>query len=187
MSTVSAYLVVITSGLVRDVYQRFVRPNAGTAELRFLSHLTMAIVAGIAILANLKPVAYLQAIVVFSGTSSAATFVVPALMAAYSRRATAAGVIAAMAAGALTMFGLFAAGWISAWYGYDPMIGPATSFRPYYLLGLDPLLWGMLASLIAGIVGSLASAPSDPKLVSRFFDAPVSDQATAEQPVVAVT
>ena len=34
MSTVSSYLVVIASGLVRDVYQHFFRPAASQAEVR---------------------------------------------------------------------------------------------------------------------------------------------------------
>ncbi len=38
MSTVSSYLVVIASGLVRDVYQHFLRPTASEAEVRRASH-----------------------------------------------------------------------------------------------------------------------------------------------------
>ena len=110
----------------------------------------MVVVGAIAVVANLRPVAYLQAIVVFSSTSAAATFVVPALMMAFWRRATTAGALAAMLAGSATMLGLFAAGWILSWRGYDPMIGPATRFRPYYLLGLEPIVWGLAASLARG-------------------------------------
>src|SRR5207244_3554980 len=36
MATVSSYLVVIASGLVRDIYLRFVRPDAGEPEIRWL-------------------------------------------------------------------------------------------------------------------------------------------------------
>ncbi len=41
MATVSCYLVVIASGLVRDVYQRFVRPAASSLELQRLSTIVM--------------------------------------------------------------------------------------------------------------------------------------------------
>src|SRR5205085_6500375 len=34
MATVSGYLVVIASGVVRDVYLRLIRPHASDAELR---------------------------------------------------------------------------------------------------------------------------------------------------------
>jgi SSS family solute:Na+ symporter/sodium/pantothenate symporter len=171
MATVSSYLVVIASGVVRDVYQRFLRPEAGDRELRRLSHLAMAVVGLIAVAANLRPVAYLQAIVVFSSTSAAATFVVPAMMLAFWRRATTAGALAAMLAGTTTMLALFVVGWTLSWRGYDPMIGPATAFRPYYLLGLEPIVWGLTASLVAGVGISLVSAPPSPELVSRLFDA----------------
>lgn len=182
-STVSAYLVVITSGFVRDFYQRYFRPMAGAGELRRLSYVVMAVVAAIAIVANLRPVAYLQAIVVFSGTSAAATFVVPVVMAAYWRRATAAGAMASMTAGSATMLALFAAGWISSFFGYDPMIGPATSFRPYYLLGMDPLVWGLAGSLIAGWLVSLWTSAPEEKLISQHFDRLPEHSLSAEPPV----
>lgn len=170
MATVSSYLVVISSGIVRDVYQRFLRPSASDAELRRLSRLAMVVVGGVAVAANLRPVAYLQAIVVFASTSSAATFVVPALMLAFWRRATKAGVLAAMAAGSATMLGLFAAGWVGSLRGFDPMIGPATSFRPYYLLGLEPIVWGLPASLAAGLIVSLLTEPPPPEVVRPLFE-----------------
>jgi SSS family solute:Na+ symporter/sodium/pantothenate symporter len=51
------------------------------------------------------------------------------------------------------------------------MIGPAKGMRPYYLLGLDPCVWGLTASLAAGVVGSLVTAPPDPARVALLFDA----------------
>ena len=170
MATVSAYLVVISSGIVRDVYVRFVRPQAGDAELRRLSRMAMVAVGVIAVVANLRPVAYLQAIVVFASTSAAATFVVPALMMAYWRRASTAGALAAMLAGSAVMLGLFATGWVLAWQGFDPMIGQATRFRPYYLLGFEPIVWGLAASLLAGVGVSLATSPPPRELVGRLFE-----------------
>jgi SSS family solute:Na+ symporter/sodium/pantothenate symporter len=163
MATVSSYLVVIASGLVRDVYQGFFRPAAGEGELRWMTYGVMVFVGLIAVAANLRPVAYLQAIVVFSGSSGAATFVVPALMASFWRRATAAGAIAAMLAGAAASLGLLIAGSLQP----DPLLGPATRFRSYYLLGLEPIVWGLLASLIAGVVVSLLTQP--PRNVDRLM------------------
>jgi sodium/pantothenate symporter len=157
---------VMASGLVRDLYQRFIRPDANPTEIKRLTYIVMVVVGGIAFAANLKPVAYLQAIVVFSGTGAAATFVIPALMTAYWRRATSAGVIAAMLAGAGTMIGLYATGFLLD----DPMIGQQTKFRPFFLLGLDPIVWGMLASLVTGLAVTLLTRPPDAALVSRLFD-----------------
>lgn len=165
MATVSSYLVVIASGLVRDLYQRFLRPDATQTEIRRLSYAVMIVVGAIAVAANIRPVAYLQSIVVFSGTGAAATFVMPALMTAYWRRGTAAGAIAAMLAGAGACFSLYFTGFVLT-----------SSFTAYYLLGLHPLLWGLAASVVAGLAVSLMTKGPEPALVSRLFDAQPAEQ-----------
>lgn len=190
MATVSSYLVVIASGLVRDVYQRFLNPGATQNELKRLSYFVMVLVGAMAVLTNIKPVDYLQAIVVFSGTGSAATFVVPVLMLAYWRRATVPGALAAMFAGAATVLGLYLIGFIGLddpkYYqsGVVPWvfshgnvnIGNVTKFRPHFLLEIDPVVWGLLVSAIAGVLVSRATKPVDAETVSKFFDAqPVSN------------
>jgi sodium/pantothenate symporter len=169
MATVSCYLVVIASGLVRDVYQRFIRPLAAPRELELLSYAVMTAIGVIAVLTNLRPVDYLQAIVVFSGTGCGATFCIPMLMLVFWRRATVPGVVAALLSGAGTMLGLYVLGGVLGWG--SPLFGEATSFRPYYLLGLDPLLWSLAASLIAGVSVSLLTRTCDEALLSKYFDA----------------
>ncbi|HEY3963551.1 MAG TPA: sodium:solute symporter [Planctomycetaceae bacterium] len=169
MATVSSYLVVIASGLVRDVYQRFINPHAGTHDLRRLSYLAMIAVGAIAVLANIDPPRYLQAVVVFSGTGTAATFCVPALMLAYWRRATERGMLASMITGAATVMSLYVVGFLGL--AGEQRIGQFTGFRPYFLLDLDPLLWGLAVSLVSGIAVSLCTAPPEADLVSRLFDA----------------
>ncbi|MBL9124695.1 MAG: sodium:solute symporter [Planctomycetaceae bacterium] len=178
MATVSTYLVVIASGLVHDVYQRFVEPHASDRRLRLLTYGVTIAIGLAAVAANISPPQYLQALVVFSGTCTASAFLVPALMAAYWRRATALGAQAAMLCGAATVFALYVAGW----QGTDPMIGVASKFRPHFLLGLDPICWGLLASLVAGIGVSLMSSPPDRQLVSRLFDILPTDTNATRQP-----
>ena len=51
------------------------------------------------------------------------------------------------------------------------MLNVLMGFRPYYLGGLDPCVWGLGCSLAAGIVVSLATAAPDPRRVSALFDA----------------
>jgi SSS family solute:Na+ symporter/sodium/pantothenate symporter len=138
----------------------------------------MVVVGAVAVLANVNPVAYLQAIVVFSGTGSAATFCVPALMLAFWRRATMPGMLAALLGGAGTMIMLYTLGFCG--FGEGTLIGPVTSFRPYYLWGLDPLLWGLAVSLVAGVMTSLCTAPPEKDLVSRLFDAQPKSATAAE-------
>lgn len=158
MATVSSYLVVISSGLVRDIYQRFINPDADVARIRRLSYAAMVLVGTVALIANIKPVQYLQAIVVFSGSGGAASFLVPALMAAYWRRATSSGVLAAMLCGSGVMLLLYGIGWVGG------------SFKPHSFLGLEPLIWGVTASLVAGVTVSLMTKPPAEALVSDCFD-----------------
>jgi SSS family solute:Na+ symporter/sodium/pantothenate symporter len=160
MATVSTYLVVLASGVVRDIYQRFLRPRAGDAEIRRVSYLVMIVLGAIGVAANIRPVAFLQMLIIFSTTATASTFVAPALMLAFWRRSTAAGTLAAMAAGAVTILALFVAGSIRS----------GTAFVPYALLGFDPIVWGLAVSAATGVVVSLFTSPPPEELVSRMFD-----------------
>src|SRR5262249_45629582 len=145
-----------------------INPRADEKTLRYISYLGMIVVAAIGVLVNLRPLQFLQVLVVFSGTGGAATFVIPALMACYWRRATAAGCIAAMLPGAGGMLTLFTVGVSSP----DPGIGPASGFRPYYLLGLEPVIWGLLTSAVCGIGVSLLTQPPSAEVIDRLFNAP---------------
>jgi SSS family solute:Na+ symporter/sodium/pantothenate symporter len=177
LSTVSGWLLIISSGLVHDLYQRFLRPTASEREIAWASYaMTVAIGVIVAVVA-LRPPAYLQLIVVFSGSGMAASFLMPAILGCFWRRATATGAIAAMAAGAGTTLALYLVGSVGlkalgleGILADTSMIGPAKGLRPYYLLGFDPCVWGLLASLSAGVVGSLLSRPPDPARVSLLFD-----------------
>lgn len=166
MATVSSYLVVIASGVVRDLYQRFFRPLATGEEIKRVTYTVMVVVGVIAILANIRPVSFLQAIVVFSGSGSAATFVTVALMTAFWRRATAAGALAAMFAG----FGMTVLLLVIGLQTSDPLIGTASAFRSYYMLGLEPIVWGLIASGTAGVVVSLLTPPPNEKHVRSLFE-----------------
>jgi Na+/proline symporter len=113
---------------------------------------------------SISPIDFLQTLIVFSTTCTASTFVAAALMMAYWRRATAAGTTAAMLCGAGTILALFIGGWFSG----------GSAFQPYLLFGLEPIVWGLAVSAVAGVVVSLATAPPPNALVSRLFDAPAS-------------
>jgi SSS family solute:Na+ symporter/sodium/pantothenate symporter len=166
MATVSCYLLVIASGLVRDVYQRFISPQATEHELRRLTYFVMIVVGIVAVGLNIFPVKHLQTFVVFSSGCAASSFLMPTLMMCYWRRATAAGTIAAMLAGAAASSALNLAGLVIA-----IRAGKASEFHAYELLGLDPLIWGLLASLVVGVLVSLVTTPPDERLVSKLFDA----------------
>lgn len=166
MATVSSYLLVIASGLIRDVYQRFIDPQASEHDLRRLTYGAMIVIGVIAVGLNVFPVKHLQTFVVFSSGCAASSFLMPTLMMCYWRRATAAGNIAAMLAGAAASSALNLAGLVIAFRA-----GRASEFHGYELLGLEPLIWGLAASLVAGILVSLTTAPPSQRLVSQLFDA----------------
>jgi sodium/pantothenate symporter len=184
MATVSSYLVVIASGLVRDIYQRFINPQANEYQLSRMSYLVMGGVGLVAILASIKPVQFLQVIVVFSGSGAAATFMCPALMMAFWRRTTVPGMLSGMLSGAATVVSLYLIEILrplligslpslaEPLYSLFPkqLIGPAATFRAYYLFGVDPLIWGLLVSGVAGVVVSLLTKPPKDEVVSRFFE-----------------
>lgn len=186
MASVSCFILVISSGLVQDIYVRFLHPNATEAQVRRATNVSMIGVGLIAVLANLDPPKYLQALVVVSSSGGGAAFTIPVLMACYWRRTTAAGMLSGMLVGFSVYFGLSATGWLQNWamtvpdnsfaqsviatLGPDPKIGVPGLFRPYYILGIDPIVWSLVASAIAGIGVSKMTRPPEEERVSRFFD-----------------
>lgn len=168
MSTVSSYLVVLSSGVVRDIYQRLLRPGAQRDELRLAAWVTMILAGLISVAVMWSPPEYLQVFIVFSTSGAAATFLVPAVMACYWRRATPAGVGAGMVSGAGVVLFLYLCGIM----GWSPAqaIGAAGDFRPWFLLGLEPLIWGLLASSSSAVLVSLLTAPLPAEHISRLFD-----------------
>jgi SSS family solute:Na+ symporter/sodium/pantothenate symporter len=55
--------------------------------------------------------------------------------------------------------------------GFAQEIGPTTAFRPYFLWGIEPIVWGILVSGVFGIVVTLLTPPPNAELVSQMFDA----------------
>jgi SSS family solute:Na+ symporter/sodium/pantothenate symporter len=168
MATVSSYLLVIASGLVRDVYQRFVHPEVTDHEIRRMTYIVMAVIGLVAALMNIFPVKHLQMLVVFSSGCAASSFLIPTVMMCYWRRATATGTISAMLAGAAASLTLNLIGLVQAY----AKTGQFANFTPYYLLQFEPIVWGLLVSLIVGIAVSLGTRPPDEAVVSKLFDAP---------------
>ena len=187
MASVSCFVLVIASGLVEDIYVKLWNPKATELQVRRATTISMVGVGLFGVVVALNPPQYLQALVVLSSSLGAATLMTPVIMACYWRRATAPGVLSAMAAGFVTYIGLYLAGIVQCWavasvvksplqesilriLGPDPMIG-LEKLRPYYVMGFDPVLWGMLASAVAGVLVSLVTTPPPRELVNRLFDA----------------
>ena len=181
MSTVSGWLLIISSGLVRDLYQRFVNPHASEKQIERASYMGTVFVGVLVCILALNPPEYLQLIVVFSSSGMAASFLAPAAYGAFWRRANGLGMIASMVTGAGVTLALYAVGMVWASDGYDSGIGAGGLFAPYYLLGYDPCVWGISLSFLAGAVVTLLTPAPREEHVKRMFglDTPLPGLAKA--------
>src|SRR5207237_1322181 len=96
MSAVAGFLLLMSSSLVRDIYQRNLNPDVSPRAVRWISYGTTAVVGVVVTLGALNPPRFLQQIIVFSGSGLGCTFLAPIVLALYWRRATRAGALASM-------------------------------------------------------------------------------------------
>ena len=142
MSAVAAFLLMISSSLARDIYQRSINPQVSAKTMKIISYTVTTVVGvGVMILA-LKPPDYLQYLIVFTGTGQSCSFLFPMVACLYWKRATKRGILCGMLGGGLTVLSLYIFGWSMG--GGSPI----DKFSPYYLLGFDPLVWGLSLSLL---------------------------------------
>ncbi len=122
MSTVSSYLLVTSSAVVRDLYAR---NRAGVLSERRAELLTRSSTFGLAALTlafALQPPHYLQYIVIFAGTGLGATFLFPTLLAIYWPRMNHAGFVAGMSAGFVSFLVQYAVWGTRSLGGFDPFV-----------------------------------------------------------------
>jgi SSS family solute:Na+ symporter/sodium/pantothenate symporter len=185
MSAVAAFLLMISSSLVRDLYQRTINPQASPKTLRRASYWATALVGAIVLVGAINPPRFLQYIIVFTGTGQGCAFFVPMMLALYWKRVTGPGVLAGMLGGFIAVTGLYALGWADSWaqgtpgtladglnavFGWLPGWGEKRldGFAPVYLCGLDPIIWGTLAAGLSAVAFSLATKP-DEELTRKYF------------------
>jgi Na+/proline symporter len=185
MSTVAAFLLLISSSLVRDLYQRSINPGASQKTLKRVSYATTAVVGAAVMLGAINPPEFLQYIIVFTGSGQSCAFFFPMLLTLYWRRTTRQGILAGMIAGALAVFLLYILGWIDAatraatsdaglwlrqslsWLpGWgDERLG---GFAPLNLASFDPIFWGFLVSLVCTVGVSLSTRANE-ELTRTYF------------------
>ena len=159
MSTVDSFLLMISSALVRDVYQRNVRPDVAEVKLRRLSYLCTVCIGAGAVMASVNPPQFLQDIIVYTGSGLAACFLGPVVFALYWPRATAGGCMVGMVGGFLAHLGLYAAG----------SVVNGSFFVPVRVLDMDPILWGLGVSFLGSYLGGRWVGVVDEGLVWKFF------------------
>jgi sodium/pantothenate symporter len=159
MSSVDSFLLMVSSGVVRDVYQHHVNPNATEKKIKWLTYAVTGVIGLAAVLAVLNPPQYLQNLIVFATGGLAGCFLIPMALTLYWPRVTQAGIIAGMLGGCGTHLILYIAGFIIH-----------QKFTVYSFLGIQPFLWDILGSLTLTVVISKLSRPLDKSLIKKFFE-----------------
>ena len=144
MSSVDSFLLMVSSSVVRDIYQNRVNPSASERQLKRLSYLVTVVVGTLAMLAVLNPPQYLQDLIVFATSGLAGCFLMPVLLGLYWPRMTAMGAIAGMLGGLGCHLLLYIAGYLIE-----------DKFTAYQLLEFNPFLWSLTVSGLSGWLCSL--------------------------------
>ncbi|MBN1380020.1 MAG: hypothetical protein JXA04_12385 [Gammaproteobacteria bacterium] len=158
MSTVDSFMIMISSALVRDVYQCRINPDVSEKNIKRLSYACTLIIGFIVTLGSINPPRFLQVLIVFTIGGLAAVFFFPVTLVLYWKRFNAIGAVASMLGGFAVYVSLYVGGFLK--YG---------TTRPLQPIGLDPLIFGFAASLSMGIIFSLLSPPPPQHLVRKFF------------------
>jgi Na+/pantothenate symporter len=175
MSAVAGFLLLMSSSLVRDLIQRNLHANISPAAVKRISYGTTAVVGIVVALLALHPPEKLQYLIIFSTSGMACTFLAPTVMALYWKGATRAGALAAMVGGFATVFVLYLINAILDLLREQSLAG--ITLTPVYPLGLDPLVYGFVVSIVAGFMVSRWTHPLPTEHVNRYF---LEDQETAK-------
>jgi Na+/proline symporter len=159
MSTVDSFLLMISSALVRDIYQRKVNPRATEKQMKYLAYLCTLIVGTAAMVCAINPPQFLQDIIVYTGSGLAACFLGPMVFALYWPRANATGCIAGMLGGFAAHLSMYVGG----------AIKNESFFHPYRLFDFDPIIVGLFASFASVLIVTVLTPPPDQKLVAKYF------------------
>jgi len=162
MSTVDSFLLMISSALVRDIYQRNINPAVQEKTVKTLSYIFTILVGLGAMAGAVNPPQFLQDIIVYTGSGLAAAFLAPMVFALYWPRSNASGCISGMLVGFAAHLSMYFSG----------IFINGSFFQPYRLLDFDPIIVGLFTSFAATFVATLLTAPPPRDLVQKYFCKP---------------
>jgi len=159
MSTVDSFLLMISSALVRDIYQRNINPKAQERTLKYLSYLCTLVVGTAAMLGAVNPPQFLQDIIVYTGSGLAACFLAPMVFALYWPRANVQGCMAGMLAGFGAHLSMYVGGIFVNGSFYDPI----------RLFNFSPIIVGLFVSFATVYFVTRLTSPPPEELVRKYF------------------
>ncbi len=156
MSTVDSFLLMISSAIVRDFYQRSINPDISERKTKWISYCTTVTVGVIVTIGATQQIDFLQYIVVFTSSGFASAFLAPICLSLFWKGTTRVGAISAFVGGLAVCLLMFA-----------PTVFGGIRLD---LLGLHPVMWGLFSSFLIGILVSKfdPERPSQ-EMVERYF------------------
>ena len=158
MSSVDSFLLLVSSGVVRDIYQQGSRRKVPEKTIARLSYWTTLIVGVLAVLFVLNPPEFLQTLIVFASGGLGACFLVPVVLALYWRRMTASAAAGGMLIGGILMLLLYLIGW--------KVNGEFSAYSPF---DIHPFIWASAANLLVIIAITFMGRKPEKELVERYF------------------
>jgi len=158
MSTVDSFLLMISSAIVRDFYQRNINPEVSESRIKLMSYAVTFVVGAGAMFAAVSPPRFLQDIIVYTGSGLASCFLIPMVVTLYWPRVTLAGAMAGMLGGFLSHLSLYVIGYVHY-----------SEFRALKPLGIDPIIWGLATSLLLTLAVTPLTPQPPRKLIERYF------------------
>ena len=159
MSTVDSFLLMISSALVRDLYQRNLNPEATEKQIKRLSYLCTLLVGTGAMLGAINPPQFLQDIIVYTGSGLAASFLAPIIFSLYWPRMNVQGAIGGMMCGFAAHFSLYVTGiWMNGSF-----------FKPFRPFEFDPIVIGLFVSFSCTYFICRATRAPEEDLVRKYF------------------
>jgi SSS family solute:Na+ symporter len=164
-STANTFLMIPSTNVARDIYQRFLKPDATEKQVVFFQRVMIVIIGLAAYLLASRFTTILQ--MAFTAYTMVGAGVTPALLAAFLwKRVTPAGGTASIAAGMIVTTLITwqqqpLTAWMNARWGFT---GDATEYMIYP---------AVLASILCLVGVSLATPPPSPEKWKPFMEEPV--------------
>ena len=158
MSTVDSFLLLVSSAMVRDIYQRHINPSAQEKTLRKLTYAVTLTIGIAAVVGALNPPQYLQYLIVYASGGMGVALLVPMGLGLYWPRFNSLGAVAAMLGG----FGPHVTLYLVGWWRHG-------GFEPIRLWDFDPIIPSLALSVVCGVVGTYCAPPTSSKVIDPLF------------------